>query len=502
MQRNLLPPKKSEPPLAFMCLVLAIVCLITLSATGIPAYAAGDQVILKRLMGYVKNSKEHPVWPGYDLTAYTLIYGIGESYYLISAPHSTASIQFDGQAIPTLPGIKRLKPEVVQRFQLAADHVWAEKNIDGKPVFVVKQIAEAKTAKTLDPIHEFLTFLHENFHVTVQESFMYRMANGDERILDAQDFAYTQLEASLLAHLLDETNPSKLKEGVGLYLAVREKHESLIPKAYADYRQGMTVIEGTAQYLTDVFFKRSHPSGAYNHVAYSIPRLKTALAKTQEPDRGRYYVMGAASSHLLDRLMPRWKERFSNYVASLDALLAEAVGYQHRSQDTLRQLGGRYGVARALSGFVAQYSAIAAKEAKEIEEVLKAYRLQGSSRLSLKLPSHLSMGGKWAESWDLPGDRQITRAKLTEVSRRDRKKNLLSLADGIHICNHVSGCWLIELYRNLEPSDILMDGKPLAADFLTATGSLDISQPGFTLHATEARVERQKDGYGFELIKP
>lgn len=480
--------------------LLALLILIQ-PALALEPSKPNDEVILRRLVDYLQREKDRPVWPGYDLTAQNLVYGIGNTYYLLSATKATAA-RIDGEAIPALSGVKRLDATTVQRLQLGTDHVWDDKQVAGEQVFVVKQIAQAKTAETLDPIHEFLTFLHENFHVTIQNGFMTRFGKGDERLLDARDFAYTQLEASLLARLLDEANPKKLREGVQLYLAVRETHEKLVPKAYADYRQGMTATEGTAQYLTDKFFKSSHPTGTKNHIAYSIPRLKATLLETQEADRSRYYAMGAAACHLLDRLMPRWKERFSTYVDSLDGLLAETVDYQHRPKETMRQLAGRYGVEQALSRYAAQYRKIAKAMAKEIAEVLKAYRQQGRSHLSLKLPpfEEAAQGGKWAESWDLPDDRQLNRVKLFEVSQRKTGEAVVSLTNGIYISKEASGRTIVELYRNLEPGEIRLNGRALSTE--AATGSLEIAQEGFLVRAREATVKRKPHGFDIDILKP
>ncbi len=489
-------------------LVLAISLIFSLSTWSQPIHAAvgtasNDAAILTRLVGYLEKAKEEPIWPGYDPTAFTLIYGNGDAYYLLNASRGSSSIKLNGQPVPSLAGVTRLEGETIRRLGLATDNVWVEKNVDGERVFIVKQLAQANTAETLDPIHEFLTLFHETFHFTVQESFMHRMASGDERILDAEDFAYTQLEASLLARLIGETNPNSLKTGALLYLAVRQKHESMIPKKYADYRQGMTVTEGTAQYLTDKFFERNHPKGTSNHIAYTTSRLKEALEKPQEADRSRYYVMGAAVCHLLDRLMPEWKGRFSDYVDSLDGLLAEAVGYQHRPEKILQQLGNHANFDQELSRYKAQFQAKAAEESREIEQVMTAYRSQGALRLSLKLPSHLvSMGGSWIESWDMAGGRRLTRGKLLEFTHAKTKQPVLSMENVIAIRHSMPKELKIELYRNLEPSAIRVNGIPLPAGSSAASGSLEVDQPGFKLRAQQAVLGRGEDGFHIEVISP
>lgn len=489
-------------------LVLAVSLLLSLSSWSQPIHAAEgtaskDAAILTRLVGYLEKAKEEPIWPGYDLTAFTLIYGNGDAYYLLNASRASSSIRLKGQSVPSLPGVTRLEDETIRRLGLATDNVWDEKIVDGERVFIVKQLEQANTAETMDPIHEFLTLFHETFHFTAQESFMHRMASGDERILDAEDFAYTQLEASLLARLIGETNPNSLKTGALLYLAVRQKHESLIPKKYADYRQGMTVTEGTAQYLTDKFFERNHPKGTSNHIAYTTSRLKAALEKPQEADRSRYYVMGAAVCHLLDRLMPDWKGRFSDYVDSLDGLLAEAVKYQHRPEETLQQLGNHANLDQELSRYKAQFQAKAAEESREIEKIMTAFRSQGATRLSLKLPSHLvSMGGSWVESWDLADGRRLTRGKLLEVTHAKTKQPVLSMENVIAIRHTMPKELAIELYRNLEPSEIRVNGKPLPAGSSVASGSLEVDQPGFKLRAQQAVLRRGGDGFHIEVTSP
>ena len=489
-------------------LTLALTLLFSLSSWSQPIDAAvgttsSDAAILTRLVGYLEKAKAEPIWPGYDLTAFTLIYGHGDAYYLLNTSRASSSIRLNGELVPSLPGVKRLEGETVKRLGLATDNVWDEKDVDGERVFIVKQLPQAKTAETLDPIHEFLTLFHETFHFTAQESFMHRLANGDERILDAEDFAYTQLEALLLARLIGETNPNSLRTGALLYLAVRQKHESMIPKNYADYRQGMTVTEGTAQYLTDKFFERSHPKGTSNHIAYTTSRLKEALEKPQAADRSRYYVMGAAVCHLLDRLMPDWKGRFSDYVDSLDGLLAEAVGYQHRPEETLQQLGNRYNIEQELSRYKAQFQAQAAEEAREIEGIMTAFRSQGATRLSLKLPSHLvSMGGSWVESWDIADGRRLTRGKLLAFTHTTTKQPVLTMENVIAIRHPMPKVLKIELYRDLEPSEIRVNGKPLLASFSVASGSLEVDQPGFKLRAQQAVLGRGEDGFHIDVISP
>lgn len=488
--------------------VVALSLLLSLSSWSQPVQAAvgtatNDAAILTRLVGYLEKAKAEPIWPGYDLTAFTLIYGNGDAYYLLNASRASSSMRLKGQPVPSLAGVKRLEGETIRRLGLATDNVWDEKDVDGERVFIVKQLPQANTAETLDPIHEFLTLFHETFHFTAQESFMHRMANGDERILDAEDFAYTQLEASLLARLIGETNPNSLKTGALLYLAVRQKHERVIPKKYADYRHGMTVTEGTAQYLTDKFFERNYPKGTSNHIAYSTSRLKEALEKPQEADRSRYYVMGAALCHLLDRLMPDWKGRFSDYVDSLDGLLAEAVSYSYRPEETLQQVGNHYNIDQELFRYKAQFQAKAAEESREIEQVMTAFRSQGATRLSLKLPSHLvSMGGSWAESWDIEDGRRLTRGKLLEFTHAKTKQPVLTMENVIAIRHTMPKVLKIELYRDLEPSEIRINGKPLLAGFSVASGSLEVDQPGFKLRAQQAVLRREGDGFDVEVTSP
>jgi hypothetical protein len=488
---------------------LAISLLLLLFTLPRPIQAAVqpapriDEVVLTHLVGYLESAKDEAIWPGYDLAAYTLVYGIGDTYYLLNAPSTSSSKRLEGQPLPSPPGVSRLENETVRRLGLATDNVWDEKDVEGERVFIVKQLPQANTADTLDPIHEFLTLFHETFHFTAQESFMHRMASGDERILDEEDFAYTQLEASLLARLIGETNPNSLKTGALLYLAVRQKHESVIPKKYADYRQGMTVTEGTAQYLTDKFFERSHPKATSNHIAYTTSRLKEALEKPQEADRSRYYVMGAAVCHLLDRLMPDWKGRFSDYVDSLDGLLAEAVSYQHLPEETIQQLGHHDNIDQELSRYKAQFQAKAAAESREIEQVMTAFRSQGATRLSLRLPSHLvSMGGSWVESWDLADGRRLTRGKLLEFTHAATKQPVLSMENVIAIRQTMPKVLKIELYRTLEPSEIRMNGEPLLAGSSVASGSLEIDQPGFKLRVRQAILRREGDGLHVDVTSP
>ncbi len=488
---------------------LAISLFLLLAMLPQPIQAAAkpapshDEVVLTRLVGYLNSAKEGPVWPGYDLTSYPLVYGTGDTYYLLNAPPTSTSKRLDGRPLPSLPSVKRLEGETVRRLGLATDNAWDEKHVDGERVFIVKQLAQAKTAETLDPIHEFLTLFHETFHFTAQENFMHRMAKGDERLLDAEDFAYTQLEASLLARLIGESTPNSLKTGAMLYLAVRQKHDSMIPKNYADYRQGMMVTEGTAQYLTDKFFERSHPKGASNHIAYTTSRLKAALEKQQDPDRSRYYVMGAAICHLLDRLMPEWKGRFSDYVDSLDGLLAEAVSPQQRPEEIIQQLGKRYNIDAELSRHKAQFQAQAAAESREIEHVMTEFRSQGATRLSLKLPSHLvSMGGSWVESWDIADGRRLTRGKLLAFTHAKTKQPVLTMENVIAIRHTMPKVLTVELYRNLEPSAIRVNGKPLLAGSSVASGSLEVEQPGFKLRAQQAVLRREGDGFHIEVTSP
>lgn len=488
--------------------LLALALLFSLTALPQPIQAAeapvsNDAVVLGRLAGYLEKAQDEPIWPGYDLTAFTLIYGIGDTYYLLNAPRASASLQFEGKSVSSLPDVKRLDDETVRRLGLNTDNVWDEKDVAGERVFIIKQLAEAKTTETLDPIHEFLTLFHETFHFTAQESFMHRMANGDERMLDAEDFAYTQLEASILARLIGETDPSSLKTGSLLYLAARQLHERAIPKTYADYRHGMYVTEGTAQYLTDKFFERTHAKGTSNHIAYSTSRLKAALEKPQEADRSRYYVMGAAVCHLLDRVMPAWKGRFSDYVDSLDGLLAEAVSYSRRPEETLQQQGKQHDFEQELSRYKAQFQAKAAEEAHEIEQVMTAFKSQGKTRVSLTMPSHLvSMGGSWLESWDLAEGRRLTRGKLLEFTNAKTKQPVLSMANVVTIRHATPKVQEIDLYRNLQPSEIRVNGKVVPPGASTASGSLEISQPGFMLHVQEATLRREGEGYRIDVIRP
>jgi hypothetical protein len=478
-------------------LLLTVAFAMPIGMPALPAIAAHEAespfslARLKRLESEIERYRSlRSDWPGYDLLAYTLVFADSQgTAYLLNAAPTGSQLSKESQAVPGLKRIRRIDREAFTRLELVSEHTYDTKTLGDETIYLVAPLPHP------DPLHEFLTLLHEVFHDYQVANLAIPFSNGNELYVSADDYAYTQVEAHLLARLSGETNSGRLRQGLTLYRAVRALHAGILSKKPTAYRQGMDIMEGTAQYLTDKYYQKARPDNEGNRIALTGAKLRARLLEPQLADRDRYYHMGAALAHLLDRIVPDWKTRFVPPSASFDSILAEHLGKADSPHEVLRSLGPSYSLQSRLSTAQAAFESMAKSAANELEEALKRHRDGGSTRLRIifSARSGLSMGGSWVVYRDMPNGERLTEAKLYEV-KKDGAVEPLVRYTGTAVTRSMGDTFDLDFQRAITPGDLLIGGQAFVPAAHPQRGTLRLDRAGVQLKIRLAEVEQESDG--------
>lgn len=156
--------------------------------------------------------------------------------------------------------------------------------------------------------------------------------------------ALLSLEGALLEEALDTNEDRKMRAFVRRFLAVRAVRRRLLSPELARFERGEEADEGLARYIEYRFLSESYRSYAplpalqrYDPHFHSFRHNQTLLRLRVDPLldlalagdslRQRLYPLGMAQAVLLDRLDPKWKEKFEHTTKFLDELLADAVNF-------------------------------------------------------------------------------------------------------------------------------------------------------------------------------
>ena len=442
-------------------------------------------------------------WPGYDLLAYTLVFADDQgTAYLMNTQPGGSVLEADAAPVPGLKRLRRLAPEAVKRYGLASSGIHETKNFGEEIIQIVTPIPHP------DASHEFTVLLHEAFHGYQDEHFVHAQGLGNDSTLSEADYVHFQAEAWVLAALLDVRDPAKLRRGLTLYRSLQARHARLVPPGFTAYRQGMTITEGTAQYLANRFLSRLDPDAHQHHTGYTPQHLQAALRRLQDAeDRTRYYTMGSALCLILDELLPSWKGRLTDLNVSFDSLLAEVVPSPEDPDAAIRDLGPEFRLESRQQEARSAYARIQAAEAEEKRQALARHRQGGATRLLVTLPGTrtLHYGGTWAVFYRLDADRELLECKTFEARVKTSKRAVLSFGGtALELTTGVrEGYDAYEFLRNIAWEDLKLNGQSLKAGPGPWRGALALDKAGLRLDATEAEVRRDADGtIRIEILKP
>lgn len=197
----------------------------------------------------------------------------------------------------------------------------------------------------LDDVQYVRWAAHEAFHVHELTSMSGDLPRfdfeGDEMELVAalastEGFAERLAdEGRLLMQALATQTDAELQKAVARFFAARAQRRAVLPPEVGGFEQAVEWTEGLARY-SDVRLLQAAASGyqpsppfAALGMHYPEPDVTWAdairwlddLSSIPGTVRDRYYELGAAQAHLLDRLMPGWHTRALPGGESLEALL-------------------------------------------------------------------------------------------------------------------------------------------------------------------------------------
>jgi len=329
------------------CLPLALaLALALLLGSGLPAPAAApwhdpaDRPWLERLVGHLARVNPARLWPALDAGLTDAVVSLPSGSYRVRPRMGTPVDRIGGVAVPGLPTLRALPGVTVDREQLATDRPWDVREIEGRPVHLLR--LQTRSAGAVD--EALVAWMVGLFRYETQAAFrLTRPTDLGSGWLDDQDRALSQLEAEVLDRLLGEPEGlgMRARQGAALFVALRKRHEESLPPRAADHMLSMTILEGTARYLDTLVRQRVLKDGQ------AIARLRAELRAQLPGDERRFGLVGAAEAFVLDRWDPDWNRRFEQPIGSLEEVLA-AVPALAGETDGAAYLGGQDAVESRL----------------------------------------------------------------------------------------------------------------------------------------------------------
>jgi len=303
------------------------------------------------------------IWPGFsDMVIPLLVYN-EEWQFLIGHPHSplpsweeVGNDRFQGDAYYRKPAAD------TQAFAVKVGDLWAG-SLDGLESMnreMEKQVRDRfkdrgeVTPAMLGmfrqtPAQHVAALLHEAFHAFQAMHFPLRFEQAQAAYTFEKDYPFENEafrnawneEGLLLANAYAQKDESEMKSLVRQFLELRDKRwtSANIPPELHAFERNLEWLEGMGKYAELRFAEmaagetldKEKARGyrvAFNRARYDM-RSRLPRLGEQSGDL-RFYLSGAVQAMLLDRLRPKWKVECENTGASLEVLLAEAVGWSGR----------------------------------------------------------------------------------------------------------------------------------------------------------------------------
>ncbi len=280
------------------------VCLLagTLVAQQAGAYRSGD---IYEISGKIADITRDQVWPGYDFRNYTRTNrdAAGGTLSFSSNFEEKGEDVFTWKLVDDYFATHGLEDDLVITFHEAFHAFERDKKRTGKP----------------------WGFENSMLIFEYQES-------------SARTNAIFAIESRILKQALLAKKTSDSEKLTRQFLAVRKLRQSEMDPRFTDFEKGAELNEGLAEYAGTKAVALGISSNAKH--AMGIPfvfrtvesfladkyRDLDAIASVGQNIRRKFYLTGSAQGFLLDRLSPKWKQKVQMEGASVQDLLADAVG--------------------------------------------------------------------------------------------------------------------------------------------------------------------------------
>lgn len=217
------------------------------------------------------------------------------------------------------------------------------------------------------PYHKLGTILHEGFHVHQEQLAKGKNANEGSvsgyPFLDPVNNSLSVLEGLILKDALLAKDEKLVLKKARQFSVIRSHRQSLLDSVYVAYENLNEFAEGTAKYIEYRFFSQGenitpldemkYVNGFYdykntlpNFFKNEIDDMVNIVAVNDNrfgnkfgagPLRFKLYYLGACQGLLLDKVLPKWKEKIFDKNVFLSDLLVEAVSLtDKRSKELLK----------------------------------------------------------------------------------------------------------------------------------------------------------------------
>jgi hypothetical protein len=327
-------------------LFIAWCCSLSVSAIENPRLAAEDRIRLAEVFRIGEKLGDH-VWKGWNKAPFALLLVTPEHEFLIR--HPVPSKDFSPLGYDAL-----LKSEIYFRQRTVQPNLLATyPAVGGVSTIVVGQPANTQ-AKT--STRWVVTLLHEHFHQLQdsQPNFYTEvgalgLARGDQTGMWMLNFPFPYERADVeqqfnhmsraLADALRSTDKKDFKQKLSIYLAERKRFQALLTPDDYKYFSFQLWKEGVARYteyrIAERAASRYKPSKEFaslkDYSSFSednratLARILNDLQNIQLSKRQRtaFYPFGAAEAMLLDRVNPKWQQRYFAEKFSLDRFFGQ-----------------------------------------------------------------------------------------------------------------------------------------------------------------------------------
>ncbi|MEZ4586384.1 MAG: hypothetical protein R2909_08300 [Gemmatimonadales bacterium] len=271
------------------------------------------------------------IWPGYRPDSIPMLVRFGEDGALLFGWLGTPPAGFEASAIPGA------------LHRAGRDPSAANTSIE-LDYRAVAQFA----AGSLDSAALRGLAAHEAFHAFQRTAARdgRRFGQGENAFLvtqypvfDPDNDAGFFLELALLRDALLAPGREGAARFAREYVAARERRHRRLEARLAEFEQQAELNEGLAEYAL-VRARYADPADGAKRLAERLVELPSQIERSI---RLRYYVTGAASAFLLDRLAgPEWKVALVRENRTLQDALAEATDFRSAEQELLARAGSRH----------------------------------------------------------------------------------------------------------------------------------------------------------------
>jgi hypothetical protein len=337
---------KNRSRARLLFLFLALCSSPSVSALVNPQLAAEDRIRLAEVFRIGEKLGDH-VWKGWNKAPFALLLVTPEHEFLIR--HPAPSKDFSPLGYDAL-----LKSEIYFRPRTVQPNLLATyPAVGGVSTIVVGQPANTQ-AKT--STRWVVTLLHEHFHQLQdsQPNFYTEvgalgLARGDQTGMWMLNFPFPYERADVeqqfnlmsraLVDALRSTDKKDFKEKLSIYLAARKNFQALLAPDDYKYFSFQLWKEGVARYteyrIAERAAARYKPSKEFaslkDYSSFSednratLARILNDLQNIELSKRQRtaFYPFGAAEAMLLDRVNPKWQQRYFAEKFSLDRFFSQ-----------------------------------------------------------------------------------------------------------------------------------------------------------------------------------